>query len=106
MATVDSGSAGATPSGALVPALPPSLAGRSEQMFPHLTDAEISRISRFGTTRHYARGERLFAAGQPTPGMFVILAGSVLMSQRDGLGHVAHFANRGKGEFLAEVAQL
>ena len=72
----------------LAPKLPRSLAGRSEQMFPRLTDAEIARISRFGTKRHYARGARLFAAGEPAPGMFVILEGSVRMSQRDGLGHV------------------
>ena len=75
-------------------------------MFPPLTDPEIMRISRFGTRRRYTRGERLFTAGEPTPGMFVILEGSVRMSQRDGLGHVTHFANRGKGQFLAEVAQL
>ena len=106
MATVEPGPASETASGGLASALPGSLAGRSEQMFPRLTDVEIARIGRFGTRRRYARGERLFAAGEPTPGMFVILEGSVSMSQRDGLGHVTHFANRGKHEFLAEVAQL
>jgi len=106
MAETDPGSASATASGGLSLALPPSLAGRSEQMFPRLTDAEIARISRFGTRRHYARGEQLYAAGKPTPGMFIILEGSVRTSQRDGLGHVTHLANRGRGEFLAEVALL
>ena len=86
--------------------LPESLAGRSDQMFPQLTDAEIARIRRFGTERHYPRGERLFAAGEPAPGMFVILNGTVRMSQRDGLGHVAPLALRKRGQFLAEVAQL
>jgi hypothetical protein len=31
--------------------LPTSLVGRPDQMFPRLTDAEITRITRFGTTR-------------------------------------------------------
>ena len=45
--------------------VPKALANRQHQMFPQLTDAEIARISRFGTLRRYARGERLFAAGEP-----------------------------------------
>jgi hypothetical protein len=44
--------------------LPSALASRRHQMFPQLTDAEIARISRFGTLRRYARGERLFAAAR------------------------------------------
>jgi thioredoxin reductase (NADPH) len=32
--------------------LPSALASRRHQMFPQLTDAEIARISRFGTPRH------------------------------------------------------
>ena len=106
MATIDPGSASAMASGDFAPVLPRSLAGRSEQMFPQLTEAEIARIGRFGTPRRYARGERLFAAGEPTPGMFVILAGTVRMSQRDGLGHIVPIADRGPGQFLGEVAQL
>jgi thioredoxin reductase (NADPH) len=89
----------------LIP-LPSSLAGRADQMFPQLTDAEIERISRFGTLRRYARGEQLFAAGEPAPGMFVVLKGTVVMSQRDGLGHVKPLTTWGRGHFLAEVATL
>ena len=86
--------------------LPSSLASRRDQMFPVLTQAEIARIRRFGTLRHYASGEKLFAAGEPSPGMFVVLKGSVVMSRRDGLGHVAPLATRGPGHFLAELSQL
>jgi len=83
-----------------------TLAKRLYQAFPVLTDAEIARIQRFGTVRRYVRGERLFAAGEPGPGMFVVLAGSVTISQRDGLGNVTPIVRKGAGQFLAEVGQL
>ena len=79
---------------------------RRHQMFPALTDAEIARIKRFGTVQRYPRGARLFAAGEPGPGMFVVLKGSVSITQRDGLGRVVPIAQQGRGQFLAEVAQL
>ncbi len=79
---------------------------RRHQMFPELTDAEMARIARFGSVRRYARGERLFAAGEPGPGMFVVLKGAVTVSQRDGLGHVVPIVRQHRGQFLAEVAQL
>jgi thioredoxin reductase (NADPH) len=75
-------------------------------MFPRLSDADIARIRRFGTLRYFARGERLFAAGEPRLGMFVVLKGTVTISQRDGLGHVAPVATQGPGQFLAEVSTL
>ncbi len=85
---------------------PPVTASRHHQMFPVLTEPEIARIRRFGQVRRYERGARLFAAGEPGPGMFVVLKGSVVISQRDGLGHVAPIASQGRGQFLAEVSQL
>jgi thioredoxin reductase (NADPH) len=87
-------------------ALPSALAGRGHQMFPTLTDAEIERVRGFGRIRKYARGERLFAAGEPGPGMFLVLKGRVRISQRDGLGQVVPIRSQGRGQFLAEVAQL
>ncbi len=75
-------------------------------MFPVLTEAEIARIRRFGTLRHYARGTRLFTANEPSPGMFVVLKGAIVVSQRDGLGHVVPIVRHEPGEFSAEVAQL
>ena len=83
-----------------------SLASRRHQMFPQLSDADIARIRRFGELRSYRRSERLFAAGEPGPGMFVVLSGSVVISQRDGLGHVVPIASQGPGQFLGEVAAL
>ncbi len=75
-------------------------------MFPQLTDADIARIRRFGEVRRYERGERLFTAGEPATGMFVVLKGTVAVSLRDGLGRVVPIAKEGPGHFLGEVAQL
>ena len=75
-------------------------------MFPVLTESEIARIGRFGTMRRYKRGDRLFGAGEPGPGMFVVLKGVLAMSQRDGLGHVVPIGSHVAGEFSGEVASL
>jgi thioredoxin reductase (NADPH) len=83
-----------------------SLASRREQMFPRLSEADLARITRFGTPRRYNRGDRLFAAGEPAPGMFVIIKGSVVISQRDGLGHVTPITSQGPGQFVGEIATL
>jgi thioredoxin reductase (NADPH) len=79
---------------------------RHEQTFPSLTEPEIARLRRFGELRRYRHGERLFETGKPGPGMFVILAGHVAITQRDGLGHVTPVIDQGPGQFLAEVGQL
>lgn len=79
---------------------------RRHQMFPKLSAQDISRIRRFGSVRHYHAGACLFTAGEPGPGMFVVLEGVVAISQRDGLGHVVPIERQGPGQFLAEVAQL
>ncbi|MDB5652480.1 MAG: cyclic nucleotide regulated pyridine nucleotide-disulfide oxidoreductase [Tardiphaga sp.] len=79
---------------------------RHDQTFPELTAAEIERIRRFGEVRHYADGERLFETGRPGPGMFVVLAGHVAITQRDGLGHITPVADQGAGQFVAEIGQL
>ncbi|MGH8619006.1 MAG: FAD-dependent oxidoreductase [Burkholderiales bacterium] len=83
-----------------------TLEARRHQMFPALTPAEMVRISRFGTRRRYRDGERLFEAGKPGPGMFVMCSGTVAITQRDGLGHVELIVEQGPGQFLAEVGQL
>lgn len=94
------------PDALLTTAIPGSIATRRDQAFPTLTDAEIARIERFGSRRRYGSGERLFAAGERGPGMFVVLSGTVTISQRDGMGRVVPIGKRGRGQFLGEVAQL
>src|ERR1700674_1688860 len=90
-----------------VPNDPPSeVANRREQMFPELTDPEVTRVGGFGTGRRFERGTRLFATGEPGPGMFVVLQGALALSQRDGMGRVVPVVSLGRGQFSGEVAQL
>ena len=79
---------------------------RTHQMFPVLSDADIARITRFGSIRQYPAGACLFRAGETGPGMYVVLKGVVAITQRDGLGHVTPITEQGPGHFLAEVGQL
>src|SRR5258705_10632193 len=79
---------------------------RHEQTFPTLTAHEIDRMRRFGELRTYKDGEALFETGKPGPGMFVLLSGTVAITQRDGLGHVTPIIDQGPGQFLAEIGQL
>ncbi len=44
-------------------------------------------MRRFGEVRTFAAGEALFTAGQVGPGLVVILAGKVDVTQRDQSGH-------------------
>jgi len=86
--------------------VPPAVASRWHQMFPVLSEAEIARVARFGIVHHYERGARLLAAGEPSPGMLVVLSGVMALSQRDGLGHLVPIVRLGRGQFSGEVAQL
>ena len=79
---------------------------RYEQIFPTLTPAEIDRIRRFGTIQSYAAGEALFVTGETTPGMFVTITGTVALTRRDPLGHLAPIVEAKAGHFIAEVGQL
>jgi thioredoxin reductase (NADPH) len=84
----------------------PNLGTRVNQAFPDLTPDEVERLRRFGSVKRFAAGERMFAAGTPRGGMFVVLKGQVTVSQRDGLGHVTPILQQGPGQFLAEVGTL
>jgi thioredoxin reductase (NADPH) len=63
----------------------PIIETRHDQMFPVLEPAEIDRVRRFGETRSYRAGERLATTGEVGPGMFVILAGEVIITSATNL---------------------
>ena len=75
-------------------------------MFPKLSPAEIDRLRRFGTVRRYRAGEPLYRTGEMSPGMFVIISGTVALTRREGLGRVVPLVDLGPGDFTAEVGQL
>jgi thioredoxin reductase (NADPH) len=87
--------------------LPPTWdTGRDKQIFPVLGTADMVRFGRFGTQRDFAAGERVLRAGEPVPGVHLVLRGQIEVSQRDGLGHVVPLRRVGPGEFLGEVGGL
>jgi thioredoxin reductase (NADPH) len=90
----------------VVPNDPSEVASRRHEMFPVLTDPEVTRVGGFGSVRRFERGTRLFATGEPGPGMFVVLQGTLALSQRDGMGRVVPIVSLGRGQFSGEVAQL
>jgi thioredoxin reductase (NADPH) len=79
---------------------------RYDQTFPILSASDIDRVRRFGTITRFQKGEYLFKAGDPGPGMVVILEGTVTLSQRDGMGHRVPLISESRGQFLGEVGQL
>lgn len=77
---------------------------RRGQMFPALSAVEIDRLRRFGTVRRYSEGEYLSRAGQATPGLRLVLSGSVRVTSRE---HPDQTINvHGAGNFMGELAQL
>ena len=79
---------------------------RSAQMFPTLSPREIERLRSFGEPRAYADGERVLATGDVSPGLFVILAGEVAVTQRSALGYEEPIVTHGPGSFMGELNQL
>jgi thioredoxin reductase (NADPH) len=82
------------------------LESRSAQMFPELGPRDFSRLRRFGEPRSYDVDERVVAAGDVSPGLFVILAGEIAITQRSALGYEEAIVTHGPGQFLGELNQL
>jgi len=85
---------------------PSELLSRRHQMFPVLSEADLAQMRRFGTQQAHPRGTRLVTAGEPSPGMFVVLKGVLAVSQRDGMGRVTPIVQHGRGHFMGEVGTL
>lgn len=83
----------------------PIIAERRAQMFPVLEPADIERMRRFGELRSYAAGEALQTLGQVSPGLSIILSGTVEIFGRGPAGQEL-IVTHGPGEFMGELAQL
>lgn len=82
-----------------------TFATRYDQMFPTLPADDIDRMRRFGDVTTFASGERIFRAGDVAPGLIVIMAGKVEISQFSG-DQPETIVIHGPGSFAGELAQL
>jgi thioredoxin reductase (NADPH) len=79
---------------------------RREQIFPKLEPYEIERVMRFGEVRSFAVGDRLTSAGEVAPGLFVVLAGTIVPTEHDQFDKHLPIVTHGPGNFMGELAQL
>ena len=82
------------------------IATRGAQMFPRLTDEEMSRLSRFGEPRSFRAGEMISRVGETGPGLMLVLSGGVEVTQRDHGDQRSHIVTHERGNFMGELAQL
>jgi thioredoxin reductase (NADPH) len=75
-------------------------------MFPRLTDDELARLSRFGERRTYGAGESVARVGEVPPGLQLILAGQLEVTQHVDSGKGEHIITHERGNFTGELAQL
>jgi thioredoxin reductase (NADPH) len=81
---------------------------RGYQMFPMLDAARVEIALRFasGPERRFAPGEMLYDFGEQGASSWLVLAGSVDVTRRDGLEREASITVLGPGQFTGEVNQL
>jgi thioredoxin reductase (NADPH) len=79
---------------------------RHDQIYPTLDPQEIERVRRFGNRRSFAAGESLWTVGQVAPGLMVVLAGKVAVTERDQFDNRKPIVVHGPGNFLGELALL
>jgi len=75
-------------------------------MFPVLASQDIDRLRRFGESKAYGLGERVFRAGEVAPGLIVVLSGKVEVTQGRGLDQRETIVVHEAGQFTGELAQL
>ena len=79
---------------------------RREQIYPTLDSLEIERVRRFGDVRSFLPGESLWTLGHVAPGLMVILAGKVAVTERDHFDNHKPLVIHGVGNFLGELSLL
>ena len=77
-------------------------------MFPVLSAAQIDVARRFasGPSRRFEPGAVMVEVGELAAPIWLVLAGSIVASWRDGLGHETEIGIEGPGQFSGEVSQL
>ncbi len=82
-----------------------TLSARTNQMFPTLTQAQITRIAALGRRRPVGSGEVLFEAGSENIPFFVVVEGKVEIVQTSGATE-ALVVTHGPGQFTGEIQML
>src|SRR5258708_7033179 len=85
--------------------IPDSLAGRTDQMFPTLTPAQMERVAAHGRLRTIRNGEVLAKEGDLVVPFFVVLRGQVEVV-RTSLDSETQFRVHGPGQFNGEMNLL
>ena len=75
-------------------------------MIPKLDPLQIERVRRFGEVRSFADGERIMTAGEVAPGLMVVLAGKIAVTEQVNLDESQRVTTHERGDFLGELAQL
>ncbi len=78
---------------------------RQEQIFPHLTDAQLGRIAGLGQRRSVKAGDLLFEAGDQNTDFFVVVEGGIEIV-RPVAGREEPVAALGPGQFTGELNML
>src|SRR5260370_4641484 len=81
---------------------------RQDQMFPVLSAAQIEVARRFasGPPRRFEPGAVMVEVGELAAPIWLVLAGSIEVAWRDGLGHETAIGSEGPGQFSGEISQL
>ena len=73
-----------------------------QALLAELDAEEIAEIVKLSTTRHYAPGQRIIAAGEPANSLFFLQSGMVSVKLRSGV----RLASLGPGMAFGEMAIL
>jgi len=80
---------------------------RREQMFPVLTSAQVESARRFGgAPLAFEAGKTIFTLGQLACPALLVMAGSIEIVRRDGLGHSSVVTTHGPNQIAGELSQL
>src|SRR5262245_51696656 len=81
------------------------VATRRPQMFPALTEAQITRVAAFGQEKSFAAGQIVFEQGDVKRPFYVVLEGELeVVHPRDAIEELITI--HGPGEFTGEVSAL
>src|SRR5438309_10990669 len=82
------------------------IAKRGDQMFPRLSEPEMTRLARSGESRSFKAGEAVAHVGEVGSGLLVILSGAVEVTERVPGNPQSHIVTHDAGHFQGELAQL